>query len=239
MRMQCVKLTLILAAVFSVHCGNTGIYDDALTVYARVVRPGLNEWYPLNGNLSSRIGSIDGTATAQYSAGTNRAGEGGKTVCTSNSTLTFSQNTIGANPFTISAWFYFNGIPGGTNSLLERGAGCTQYNGLIVQQTGTGITFTHGSCGVNAGTLNANMSGANTWIYLAISYGNGIGNLYVGSYGNSLQTLTTPPGRDYAQYSTTFKILAGATVSACVDDFLNYNRALSSAEVQQNFLSVE
>lgn len=63
-RMSFVKILCIAGSIFAAtHCGNTGIYDEATTTYYRVVRSGLNEWYPLNGNLSSRIGSADGTAT--------------------------------------------------------------------------------------------------------------------------------------------------------------------------------
>lgn len=239
MRMQCVKLTLIIAAVFSVHCGNTGIYDDALTVYARVVRPGLNEWYPLNGNLSSRIGSIDGTATAQYTAGTNRAGESGKAICTTNSRFDFAQNTFGASPFTISAWVLFNSLTVGPNIILQRNTLSTFTQGFIVSQsssTSWPMSFGNGSTSQNA---TAPGISANTWYFLALSYDGSIGTFYAGTYGGGVATVSpTPTAGVYVQSINAFQIFANV-VNACADDILHYNRALSSAEVQQNFLSVE
>src|SRR6188472_2678149 len=105
---QSVKTFVCLSALVCFQCGNTGIFDEALTSYPRIVRSGLNEWYPFNGNLSSRIGSADGTATAGYSAGTNRGGESGKTLCTTTARLDFAAATFGANPFTISVWVRYN-----------------------------------------------------------------------------------------------------------------------------------
>jgi len=231
-------MTLIVAAVFSVHCGNTGIYDDALTVYSRVVRPGLNEWYPLNGNLSSRVGSIDGTATGQYTASTNRAGEAGKAVCTTNSTFNFTQNTFGAAPFTVSAWVRINTITAGPNALVQRGFPQTGYNGFQVSQSGSSpLSMIYGDSNFTRSSTGTSMV-AGLWYYIAFSHNGSTGSYYLGPYNGTLSSIPPITGA-YTQYlGSGFQIFVSA-VDACADDILHYNRALSSAEVQQNFLSVE
>lgn len=238
MRMQCVKMTLIVAAVFSVHCGNTGIYDDALTVYSRVVRPGLNEWYPLNGNLSSRVGSIDGTATGQYTASTNRAGEAGKAVCTTNSTFNFTQNTFGAAAFTVSAWVQLNTLTAGPNGLIQRGTPQTGYNGFQVSQSGANpLSMIYGDASFTRSSIGLSMV-AGQWYFIAFSHNGSTGAYYMGPYSGTLSSMPPITGAISQYLLSAFQIFANV-VNACADDILHYNRALTSAEVQQNFLSVE
>ncbi|GAB4430713.1 MAG: hypothetical protein OHK0011_13430 [Turneriella sp.] len=231
-------LCLSIAAVL--HCGNAAIYDEALTTYYRVVRPGLNEWYPLNGNLVSRIGSVTGTATAAYSAGTNRAGDSNKAVCTTTSRFDFSPMTFGAAPFTVSAWVKFNVLTAGPNSLLQRGVQMTGYRGFIIQQNDT-VSI---PASLGDGSFSTNFVGApataGVWYYLALTYGNNVGTLYVGQYGGALNQYSPSFGNgNYIQYTTTdFQVFVSA-VNGCVDDLLHYNRALSVDEVRQNFLSLE
>ena len=237
--MKIFKSLLILCSLFAAtHCGNVGIYDEATTTYYRVVRSGLNEWYPLNGNLSSRVGSVDGTATAAYITGTNRGGESGKTVCTASSRFDFSPNTFGTAPFTISAWVKFNSLTAGPNAILQRGTPQTGYLGFQLSQTSsTSVPMLYGN-----GSFSTNMTGpalsAGDWYYLAFANTGTAGTLYVGKYGNSLTTVGPTTG-NYTQYTLTgFQIFVSA-VDACADDLLHYNRVLTADEVKQNFLSVE
>ena len=239
MRMNFVKILFLAGAVFAAaHCGNAGIYDEATATYYRVVRSGLNEWYPLNGNLSSRVGSVDGTATAAYSAGANRAAEGGKAVCTTSARMDFSPNTFGATPFTISAWVKFNSLTAGPNAILQRGTPQTGYLGFQLSQTGsTSVPMLYGN-----GSFSTNSTGpalsAGEWYFLAFANTGTAGTLYVGKYGGTLTTVG-PTSGNYAQYTlTAFQIFVSA-VDACADDLLHYNRVLSADEVKQNFLSME
>lgn len=237
--MSFVKILCIAGSIFAAtHCGNTGIYDEATTTYYRVVRSGLNEWYPLNGNLSSRIGSADGTATAAYSAGANRAGESGKVVCTASARLDFPPNTFGATPFTISAWVKFNSLSAGPNAILQRGTPQTGYLGFQLSQTGSAsVPMLYGNGSFSTNSTGSGLS-TGEWYFLAFANTGTAGTLYVGKYGGNITTVGPTTG-NYTQYTlTAFQIFVSA-VDACADDLLHYNRVLSADEVKQNFLSVE
>lgn len=230
----------LLACMAVLHCGNTGIYDEALTNYYRVVRPGLTEWYPLNGSLAPRVGTVSGVATTTFIAGTSRSGESGKAVCTTNSRFDFASTTFGAAPFTVGAWIKFNTITAGPNGVLQRGTPQTGYRGFVIQQFGS----TSLPASLGDGSQSTNFTGApasaGTWYYLALAYGNSVGTLYIGQYGGTLNRYnpTSGPGV-YTQYTVTdFQIFVNA-VDGCVDDLLHYSRALTADEVNQNFLTVE
>lgn len=229
-------LFLAVSVIAAVHCGNVGIYDEATATYYRVVRNGLNEWYPLNGNLSSRIGSADGTATAGYSAGTNRSGESGKAVCTTSARLDFSQQTFRSSPASIGVWIKFNTLPTGI-SILQNGQTGTSWYGFKISLTSAALPMTF-SDGLS---LGSNFTGPSVttgvWYYLVFTYGSGSGAYYFAPYGGSLALHGTASSA-YAPSAVAMSIFSGA-VDACVDDLVNYNRALSADEVKQNFLSVE
>lgn len=232
------KILFALAAFAGVHCGNAGLYDEAITNYARVVRSGLNEWYPLNGNLVSRIGSATGTATAAYSAGTNRSGESGKAVCTTSSRLDFSPTTFGAAPFTVSAWVKFNSLGAGPNSILHRGHQQTGWCGFQFSQTGSvSAPLVYGDCSFSTSSTGAGFS-AGAWYYLSFAYANGAGNFYIGKYESSLTTYGPLTG-NYSHDTTVLLQVFLSPVDACVDDLLHYNRALSVDEIKQNFQTLE
>lgn len=227
---------IIFAVMCFVRCGTAGIYDEALTDYSRIVRAGLNEWYPLNGNLSSRIGGAGGTATAGYVTGMNRANENGKTICTTASRFDFGSANFGANPFTISAWIKLNTVPGSLNSILQKGTTSTFWIGFKIEQNGATalpLTFGNGAGGVN---LTSSGVAAGTWYYFAFSYGNGTGTYYVGTYGSNLAVAGSSAG-NYTQ-SGTLQIFT-SVLDACADDLLHYNRVLSFDELNQNFKSLE
>jgi len=232
------RTLLLLILLAATHCGNTGVYDEALTRYYRVIRPGLTEWYPLNGNLSPRVGTVSGVPTTTYTAGTSRDGTTGKAVCTTTSRFDFASAPMGANPFTVSAWVKVNTITAGPNSLLQRGVQQTGYRGFIISQFGT--TSIPSSLG--DGSLSTNFTGipaaAGVWYYLALSYGSGAGTFYVGRYGSTLNKYGPTTG-NYAHYTVTdFQVFVN-TIDACVDDLLHYNRVLSADEVNENFLTLE
>ena len=232
------RIALLIGLLVTANCGNTGIYDEALTSYYRVVRPNLNEWYPLNGNLSSRIGSVSGTATAAYTSGANRAGESGKAVCTTTSRFDFSPTTFGANPFTVSAWVKFNTLTAGPNSVLQRGVQQTGYRGFVMSQFGT--TSIPASLGDGSFSTNftASPATAGAWYFFALTYGGGAGTFYSGRYGGALAKYGPTTG-NYAHYTTTdFQLFVNA-VDGCVDDLLHYSRALTAEEIEQNFRTLE
>lgn len=244
------RIFTFAAVCAATHCGNSGIYDEALTEYYRVVRSGLNEWYPLNGNLNSRIGNAAGSATASYSSGVNRAGESGKAVCTTTAEFLFASATIGTSPFTVSAWVKLNTLTAGPNSIIQKGRQQTGYLGFIVSQSGS--TSWSMSYGEGSTTKNTTSSGvtAGVWYYLAFSYNGSTGIFYIGNYGANLTQLSALPGAYNKETATTeFQIFAPAstppnpfgvsTMDACADDVLHYGRALSADEVKQNFLTLE
>ena len=236
--MTSVKILSLAVAFFAAtHCGNVGIYDEATTNYYRVVRSGLNEWYPLNGNLSSRVGSVDGTATAAYSAGSNRNGESGKALCTTAARLDFSRSSFWSSPTTVGLWVKFNTLPSGI-SIFQNGRVSTSWYGFKITLTGGTLPLTF-SDGLGVGNnFTGNTVTTGNWYYLAFSYGNGIGTYYIGSYGGNLLTAGSASGVYGPYVGDPLSIFSGAA-DACIDDLVNYNRALSTDEVKQNFLSVE
>jgi hypothetical protein len=119
LRKKGLKRAVLLILLAVLHCNNTALYDEALTRYYRVVRPGLNEWYPLNGDLASRIGGAAGSATGAYTAGTNRTGEAGKSVCVSSVRADFGSTNFGSIPFTISMWVKLNSLPASINRFFR------------------------------------------------------------------------------------------------------------------------
>lgn len=233
-----VYISLLAGLVLTAHCGTTGIYDEATTNYVRIVRSGLNEWYPLNGNLSSKIGSADGTATGTINSGVSRSGDSGKTVCMISVRADFASNRFGAIPFTSSLWVKLNAIPGSINTVWQKGTASTFWNGYRFNQqnaTGFDMSVGNGSSGVN---LTSNFISAGTWYYVALSYSGTASTLYIAPYGGSMSTYG-PTAGSYLQNAAAMQLNAGSTLDMCVDDLLNYNRALTAAEVQQNFQSLE
>lgn len=235
MRNRLKKLFALLTLATVLHCGNTGVYDEALTTYYRVVRPGLNEWYPLNGNLSSRIGSADGSATGTYTAGINRAGESGKAVCVTASEINFASANFRTNPGTVSAWLKFNTTASG--SLFQNGSEITLYQGFRFRQNSPGIGMHYGSGG-GGGSSAYNDVTAGTWYYLAFTYGNGRANFYIGSYGGSLSNVFSSAG-PYAPSAFPLRFFNAVAADACIDDLVSYGRELSADEVKENFLTLE
>lgn len=228
--------SVLLFAVLD--CGSSGVYDEALTSYVRVVRSGLNEWYPLNGNLSSRTGSADGTATAAYSAGVNRAGDAGKTICTTTAGFDFASGNIGAVPHTISFWLKLSALPANNQILVHRGTASTFWIGFKFENSFTGqfqAVFGNGS---NGGTLTYGALAKDIWYHLAFTYGNGTGSFYLGKYGQSLDLVSSQTQSYTHQTVTNFKVFPAA-LDACVDDVLHYNRVLTADELKQNFVSLE
>lgn len=240
--MNFVKALVIAVSVFAAaHCGNFGIYDEATTNYVRIVRSGLNEWYPLNGNLSSRVGSADGTATGAYSAGTNRNGESGKAVCLTASPvveLDFNSATFRTTAVTIGIWVKMNVLPAGLSSIIEKGSPITSMQGYRVRvNPGVAFPIDFGDGGGNEGNLSISSTAVNTWYYFVFTFENGNGSYYVGKYGEDLIKVGVAPAL-YTPDANPVKVFS-ANIDGCVDDIVNYNRALSFNEIKQNFLSVE
>lgn len=219
-------------------CGSSGVYDEALTSYVRVVRSGLNEWYPLNGNLSSRTGSASGTANATYTEGVNRAGESGKTVCTTAATLDFAGGNVGAVPHTVSFWLKLGALPANNQIVAHRGTASTFWIGFKFENSFTGqfqVLFGNGS---NGGTLTYGALAKDIWYHLVFTYGSGTGAFYLGKYGQSLDLVSSQSQSYLHQTATNFRIFPTA-LDACADDVLHYNRVLSLDELRQNFQSIE
>ncbi len=240
--MSFVKILCIAGSIFAAtHCGNTGIYDEATTNYVRIVRSGLNEWYPLNGNLSSKIGSAAGTATGSYSAGANRAGESGKAVCLTASPVVeidFNSTTFGTTAVTIGIWVKMNVLPAALSSIIEKGNPITSMQGYRIRvDPGVGFPNDFGDGGSNEGNLSISSTAANTWYYFVFTFENGNGSYYVGKYGQDLKKIGVAPAV-YTPNANPVKVFSG-NIDGCVDDIVHYNRALSFDEVKQNFLSVE
>lgn len=243
--MSFVKILCIAGSIFAAtHCGNTGIYDEATTNYVRIVRSGLNEWYPLNGNLSSKIGSAAGTATGSYSAGANRAGESGKAVCLTSSPavlLDFGTSTsVGTAPFTIAVWMKLDVLPGVPKSILQKGSQSTAWYGFKIEaNAATSFPLTFGNGPGSDQTLTLNSPAAGVWYYFVFSYGNGVGSFYAGKYGGSLVTVASMAGSYLPDPTPRPLQIFTAALDGCADDMVHYNRVLSFDEVKQNFLSVE
>jgi hypothetical protein len=236
LRKKGLKRAVLLILLAVLHCNNTALYDEALTRYYRVVRPGLNEWYPLNGNLSSRIGSADGSATGVYTAGINRAGESGKAVCVTASEINFASANFRTNPGTVSAWLKFNTTASG--SLFQNGDASTFYIGFRFRQTGLpGIEATYGSGG-GGGTSPVTSVTTGIWYYLAFSYGNGRANFYIAPYGGNLTNVFSSSG-PYAPSAFPLRFFNAVAADACIDDLVSYGRELSADEVRENFLTLE
>ncbi|MFO1526454.1 MAG: LamG-like jellyroll fold domain-containing protein [Turneriella sp.] len=205
------RIFTFAAVCAATHCGNSGIYDEALTEYYRVVRSGLNEWYPLNGNLNSRIGNAAGSATASYSSGVNRAGESGKAVCTTTAEFLFASATIGTSPFTVSAWVKLNTLTAGPNSIIQKGRQQTGYLGFIVSQSGS--TSWSMSYGEGSTTKNTTSSGvtAGVWYYLAfLTMAHGFLHRNMGPTLTQLSALSGAYNKETA--TTEFQIFAPATL---------------------------
>lgn len=231
-------------------CGSSGVYDEALTSYARVVRSGLVEWHPLNGNLTARTGSAVVSATAGYSSGNNRADESGKALCTTSAEFLFASTALGTAPFTISAWIKLNTLNAGSNSIIQKGRPQTGYLGFLISQSGsTSWSMSYGDGSNTRNTTSAGVT-AGVWHYLAFSFGGSTGTFYIGKYGADL-TQHNPPTGAYTKETLTseFQIFAPtntppnpfgvSSVDGCADDVLYYSRVLSADEIKQNFLSLE
>lgn len=237
---------LIFAATFffAAHCGNTGIYDEALTTYYRVVRSGLNEWYPLNGNLTARVGGVSGTATGTYSAGANRVGETGKAICiapTPNMELDFNAAPTISPPFTVALWVKVNQLPALTKILFQKGTSITNTHGFKIEVINpSGVlqaAFSDGSAA--DAVLTGPIATLGSWYYVAFTYGGGVGTFYVGQYGGTITNIGSA-SNVYGNVTPLRAFGNGTnTVDGCVDDLLHYNRVLSAEEVKQNFLSME
>lgn len=238
------RIFTFAAVCAATHCGNSGIYDEALTEYYRVVRSGLNEWYPLNGNLSSRVGSFSGTATGSYTNGVNRAGENAKAICitsTPNMELNFNSAPTISPPFTVTLWVKVNQLPALTKALFQKGTSVTSTHGFkieIINPSGVlQAAFSNGIAG--DAVLSGPVATMGQWYYVAFSYDGGSGSFYVGQYGATLTHVGTAintfgnvtPLRAFGNTTN--------TVDGCIDDFLHYSRALSADEVKQNFLTLE
>jgi len=232
----CKKRIALLACMAVLHCGNTGVYDEALTRYYRVIRPGLTEWYPLNGNLSPRVGSADGASTGAYTSGTNRVGESGKAVCVTASEISFSSANFRTNPGTVSAWVRFNTTAAG--SLFQNGDAITLYRGFRFSQTGLPAVVGAYGDGGGGGTSPSISVTAGIWYYLAFTYGNGRANFYVAPYGGSLSNIFSSAG-PYVPTALPLRFFYLVAADACIDDLVSYNRALSADEINENFLTVE
>ncbi len=225
--------------LFALHCGNASLYDDAFVVHYRVVRSGLNEWYPLDGNFDSRVGSASGTATT-YSTAPNRDGVTGKAVCTSSGgPFVFGNSTFGTPPFTVSAWVKFDTLPGASVELLARGQQQTVYHGFKID-SGASSQFSL-RFGNGFGPSDKSVAGPafaiQTWYYLAFTYDGSVGSYYAGAHGGNLASIGSAAG-PYTTDSTNFQIFTNSVVG-CADDLLHYNRALSAQELEYNFLSLE
>jgi hypothetical protein len=231
-------LTIGLAAS---NCNNTALYDEAINQYPRIVRSGLNEWYPLNGNLTSRVGSVAMTATNTFSAGANRAGEAGKSACLTASPIVefdSSASTFGSEPFSIGMWVRIDTVPGLTQSLFERGTQNTSYQGFRIEVTSTSAVNVRYSNNVALDTTIAQSTTATgAWYYYGFSYGNGVGTFYAGKYGGNLVKIGNATSA-YVKDGTPFQIFSG-NVDGCVDDLVHYSRVLTAEEFSQNFLSLE
>lgn len=231
------QMVVFLSVLIVAHCGNTGLYDEAIAVYPRVVRPGLNEWFPLANSLVRRVGVSDATATGAFTGGTNRAGEAGKALCVNSVRLDLTSTNFGASPFSVSLWFKLNVVPASINTVWQKGTAMTFWNGLRFNQDNANsfiITYGNGASGSN---LSHPSVAAATWYHMAFTYDGSAGTLYMAPYGGSLSKYGPTTG-NYAQNAAALQINPG-TLNMCVDDLLHYNRALHADEVQQNFESLE
>lgn len=223
--------------LFVLHCGNASLYDDALKVHYRVVRNALNEWYPLDGNLDSRIGSASATALS-FTGGVNRDGEGGKSVCTNGGgPFQFTNATFGTSPFTVSVWISMNTLPAAGYDLLRRGTQITSYRGFKMDLDNlTALRLIFGSGGATDKIITGPAMLAKTWYYVAFTYDGAAGTFYVGTKSGLTKVGSLVGG--YQKDSSSFQLF-DAAMDGCVDDLLHYNRALSAQEVEYNFLTLE
>ncbi len=237
LRKKGLKRAVLLILLAVLHCNNTALYDEALTTYPRIIRPGLREWNPLNGNLSSRIGGTTGTATGVITAGANRMGESAKAVCVTASEIDFTSANFRSSPGTIGAWIKFNTAPVG--SILQNGSASTTYIGFRVSQTGGpafALTYGNGG-GISGGNFTTSTLTPDIWYYLAFAYGSGVGTFYLGPHGGSLAAIYSSVG-PYGPDNNPLRFFLMNT-NGCIDDLVAYDRGLSADEVKENFLTLE
>lgn len=153
-----------------------------------------------------------------------------------------SNNIINTNnSFTVGFWVNMNSMPSSSTSPITIKSNANDFFILISARTGyEGVVIGSGLTWANGKTNTTSSFFLQQWVHVAVTY-NGSGannlsnfNIYENSTNRNL-TAGTPGILGQSTSTIIGYVNAGNTLNGKISNFTIYNRALSAAEVKQNY----
>jgi hypothetical protein len=241
MRKQNVTIFTIAFLLLLVNIANAGINE------------GLIAWYGLNGNATDLSGNSRNGTTYNTTSTIDRFGNVNSALLFngSNSWVGLPNNTpiwLSQNDFTVSAWVRFDRAPLSSShdfvlncafTYWGTQSACTGYN--LFRNWGDGkARFQLETATTNANLNSSYALGQNEWYHLVGVRNGDVQQMYIDGLLNVSQAIPTESIQFNQLYSISVEIgrlsnggYGSYSLCGAVDDVRIYNRALSSAEVQQ------